>query len=121
MIQDILTFAFLDDAFESPYIKSPRDIWRLTDIPEHRLSTPIEFKKSLREVCIFRRPLRDNAQGIIIDPVQPWKCKQAEILEKAASSLAGFKDEGLFYKYRKGAAAEIRTCANAEPFTMIYH
>ena len=46
VIQDILTFAFYDDAFDSPYIKSPRDLWRFTDVPEHRLSTPIHFKKA---------------------------------------------------------------------------
>ncbi|OGE55433.1 hypothetical protein PENARI_c004G04263 [Penicillium arizonense] len=108
VIQDILTYAFLDDAFDSPYLKTPRDIWRLTDIPEHRLSTPIHFKKSIREVCIMRRTMYDEAHGVIMNPVQPWKCKQAEKFEKAASALAGFKDEGTFYKYRKGAAAEVR-------------
>jgi hypothetical protein len=49
----------------------------------------------------------DEAHGVIMNPVQPWKCKQAEKFEKAASALAGFKDEGTFYKYRKGAAAEV--------------
>ncbi|CAG7996874.1 unnamed protein product [Penicillium salamii] len=69
VIKDILTFAFLDDVFDGPYIKSPRDIWRLTDIPKHRFSTPIKFKKSLKNVCILRRTIQDHEQGIIMDPM----------------------------------------------------
>ncbi|CAI7628049.1 unnamed protein product [Penicillium manginii] len=108
VIQDILTFAFQDDAFASPDINCPRDIWRWTDIPEHRLSIPIHFKKCLGDVCIFRGTTRNETHSIITDPIKPWKYRQAEDMEKAASGQAGFKDEGTFYKYRKGAAAEIR-------------
>jgi hypothetical protein len=107
VIQDILTFAFQDDAFASPDINCPRDIWRWTDIPEHRLSIPIHFKKCLGDVCIFRGTTRSETHSIITDPIKPWKYRQAEDMEKAASGQAGFKDEGTFYKYRKGAAAEI--------------
>ena len=53
--------------------------------------------------------MRDEVHGSTIDPTQPFKYKQAEKLEKVASALAGFKEEGTFYKYRKGAAATIST------------
>jgi hypothetical protein len=51
-------YAFLDDAFASPHIKCPRDIWRFTNVPDHRHSTPIHFKDSLKNIPIFRRAVR---------------------------------------------------------------
>lgn len=106
VIQDILTFAFEDDAFDCPDIKSPRDIWTWTEIPKHRLSTPIHIKRSVRDICVFRGTRRNETNTIVTDPIQPWKYRHAEETEKAASGQAGFKDEGSFYKYRKGAAAK---------------
>jgi uncharacterized protein DUF3435 len=44
----ILEYAFEDNVFSSPYIKEPQDIWRYTDIQNHRstYSVPIHFKDS---------------------------------------------------------------------------
>lgn len=53
VIQDIFMYAFLDDTFDSQYIKCPRDIWRRTDVLEHRLSTPIHFKRSIQNTPIL--------------------------------------------------------------------
>ncbi|KAJ5928363.1 FluG domain protein [Penicillium verhagenii] len=84
VIQDILMYAFLDDAFASQHIKCPRDIWRFTTVPDHRHSTPIHFKDI------------------------GFSYTQAQEYEKKASTQAGFPDEGSLYKYRKGAAENLR-------------
>lgn len=107
VIQDILMFAFLDDAFASPHIKYPRDIWRLTDVPDHRLSTPIHFKESVKNVPIFRRAVKSEHGAWVTDPKVGFPYKQAQEYEKKASARAGFADEGSLYKYRKGAAENL--------------
>lgn len=77
VIQDILMYAFLNDAFDSPYIKSPRDIWRLTDVPDHRFSTPIHFKKEVQETPVFRRAATySNYQALIIGYANDNPCKR---------------------------------------------
>ncbi|KAJ5676455.1 uncharacterized protein N7477_002088 [Penicillium maclennaniae] len=85
VIQDILEYVFLANAFASEHIKCPRDIWNLTKIPEHRLSTPIHFKEAIKKIPIFRRAMKNK-----------------EV------SLAGSKEKGTPYKYRKGAASDLR-------------
>lgn len=100
-------YAFLDDAFDSPYIKRPRDIWLLTDVPEHRLSTPIHFKESMREIPIFRRATRTTDGRVVTDPIRALPYSQVQEYEKEASASAGFKERGSLYKYRKGAAANL--------------
>ncbi|OXV07667.1 hypothetical protein Egran_04567 [Elaphomyces granulatus] len=83
VIQDVLEYAFLDNAFASERIKEPRDIWRYTNVPEHRLSTPIHFKKSVHNIPVFRRAVRNTEGNWVSDPIS-------------------------LYKYRKGAAANLR-------------
>ncbi|MCJ1478742.1 hypothetical protein MMC13_007426 [Lambiella insularis] len=46
VVSHILGLAFDDDAFLSPFITSPEDIWRI-DVPSHRQGTPIEWKSSV--------------------------------------------------------------------------
>ncbi|KAF3394006.1 hypothetical protein F1880_005516 [Penicillium rolfsii] len=108
VIQDILMYAFLDDAFDSEHIKRPADIWRLTKVPEHRLSTPISFKESIQELPILRGTCQDGSGLIVTDPQRALQYHQARQWEAVASESAGFKDKGTLYKYRKGAAANIR-------------
>ncbi|KAL4871892.1 hypothetical protein BDV12DRAFT_183449 [Aspergillus spectabilis] len=85
-IQDILEYAFLDNAFASEHIKEPRDIWQYTQVPAHRPSTLIYFKKTL-----------------------PYSLAQDH--EIATSKSAGSKTPGSLYKYRKGAASKLKTPA----------
>ncbi|CAG8079571.1 unnamed protein product [Penicillium nalgiovense] len=108
VIHDILTYAFLDDAFASPYIKCPRDIWRLTKIPEHRQSTPIHFKESLGDIPVLRRAMRTDNGSWVTDPENALLCSQAQSWEQTACEKAGFPDKGSLYKYRKGAAVNLR-------------
>ncbi|KAJ6115235.1 hypothetical protein N7486_001013 [Penicillium sp. IBT 16267x] len=107
VIQDILMYAFLDDAFASEHIKCPRDIWRLTIVPEHRLSTPIQFKKSIKEIPILRGS-RNEGGYFVTDPQSALRYSQARAWEINCSISAGFENEGTLYKYRKGAATKIR-------------
>ncbi|PYH94545.1 FluG domain protein [Aspergillus ellipticus CBS 707.79] len=108
VIQDILMYAFLDEAFDSPYITRPRDIWKLTTVPDHRHSTPIHFKRSMYETPIFRRATRGQNGVYSTDPTLAAPYSQFREYEKEASISAGFKDRGSLYKYRKGAAANLR-------------
>lgn len=107
VIQDVLMYAFLDDAFDSPYITCPQDIWRLTTVPEHRHSTPIHFKRSIQDVPIFRRSTRGRNGVSTTDPTLAISYSQMREYEKEASLAAGFKERGSLYKYRKGAAANL--------------
>ena len=107
VIQDILMYAFLDGAFASNHIKSPRDVWRLTNVPDHRLSTPIHFKKGFEDIPVFRRAIKSSEGGWMTHPTLAFQYGAAQEYEKDASKAAGFKEEGSLYKYRKGAAANL--------------
>ncbi|EAW21814.1 FluG domain protein [Aspergillus fischeri NRRL 181] len=91
VIQDILEYAFLDNAFAT-----------------HRLSTPIHFKESMKEIPIFRRPVKDSEGRWITHPALAYQYDRAEEYEIATSRSAGLKTPGSLYKYRKGAAANLR-------------
>ncbi|TQB71041.1 hypothetical protein MPDQ_007804 [Monascus purpureus] len=108
VIQDILEFAFRDDAFASQYIKKPRDIWRYTHVPNHRLSTPIHFKEEVQEIPVFRRAIKDAEGRWITHPTSGLPYKKLQEDEVATSKSDGSKDPGSLYKYRKGAAANFR-------------
>ncbi|RHZ55164.1 uncharacterized protein CDV56_105607 [Aspergillus thermomutatus] len=108
VIQDILEYAFLDSAFASERIKKPRDIWLYTHVPDHRLSTPIHFKESMKEIPIFRRPVKDSEGRWITHPTLAYQYDRAQEYEIATSRSAGFKTPGSLYKYRKGAAANLK-------------
>ncbi|PYI07380.1 FluG domain protein [Aspergillus sclerotiicarbonarius CBS 121057] len=108
VIQDILEYAFLDEAFASEHIQRPRDIWRYTSVPEHRLSTPIHFKDSVKDTPVFRHPVRDSEGKWITDPQRALSYARAREHEIATSKAAGYKEPGSLYKYRKGAAANLR-------------
>ncbi|KAJ5090353.1 hypothetical protein N7532_009037 [Penicillium argentinense] len=108
VVQDILMYAFLDDAFDSKHIRCPRDIWRLTLVPDHRLSTPIEFKDSVKELPILRGACQNQAGLLVTDPQRALQYNQVRQWEATTSELAGFKGKGTLYKYRKGAAANNR-------------
>jgi hypothetical protein len=58
----------LDNAFASEYIKRPRDIWNLTKVPKYRLSTPIHFKESVKNIAVFRRAMQNDEGVWITDP-----------------------------------------------------
>lgn len=107
VIQDILEYAFLDNAFASEYITCPRDIWNLTKVPEHRLSTPVHFKEAVKEIPIFRRAMK-NEEGVWI--TNPWHALTygtALEYEQSTSTSAGSKEKGTLYKYLKGAASNL--------------
>ena len=105
VIQDILEFAFLDDAFTSERIKEPRDIWRFTHVPGHRLSTPLHFKESVKYIPIFRRAIRNSEDNWITDATQAFQYEWAQEYNIATSKSAGFKkNPSSLYEYRKGAA-----------------
>jgi len=119
VIQDILMYAFLDDAFDSPYIRCPRDIWCLTRVPDHRLSTPIEFKDSVKELPILRSSCQNQKGLLVTDSRRALQYHQVRTWEATTSEQAGFKDKGTLYKYRKGAAANIRTAPADTPIQAI--
>lgn len=107
VIQDILEFAFRDDAFASDYIKEPRDVWHYTHIPDHRVSTPIHFKEEVQEIPIFCRAVKDAEGKWITHPTSALPYKKLQEDEVATSRSDGSKDPGSLYKYRKGAAANL--------------
>ena len=107
VIQDILEYAFCDGAFASDRIKEPRDIWRYIHVPAHRLSTPIHFKESLREIPIFRRAVKDSEGKWVTHPTRALLYDQVQEYEISTSKSAGYKKPGSLYKYRKGAAAKL--------------
>ncbi|KAI9043130.1 uncharacterized protein KD926_004313, partial [Aspergillus affinis] len=105
VIQDILEFAFRDNAFASEHIKEPRDIWRYTLVPTHRLSTPIHFKESVQEIPIFCRALKG---GSGTHPTSALPYNKAQEDEVATSKSEVPKNPGSLYKYRKGVTANLQ-------------
>ena len=67
VIQDIVELAFLDDAFTSERIEEPQDTWRFTHVPAHRLSIPLHFIESIKDISIFRPAIRNSESNWIID------------------------------------------------------
>ena len=102
VIQDILEYAFEDNVLSSPYIKEPQDIWRYTDIPNHRLSVPTHFKAS-KEVPVFRQATRDDEGNWVTGPLKALTYATAMEDERRLCKSAGLKDLGTLYKYRYGA------------------
>ncbi|KAJ6191378.1 hypothetical protein N7519_001399 [Penicillium mononematosum] len=92
VIQDILTYAFLDS---------------LTAVLDHRYRTSIHFKKSLYETPIFRRASRDENGIFTTDSKLSAPYSQFREYKKEASLSAAFRERGSPYKYRKGAAANL--------------
>jgi hypothetical protein len=111
VIQDVLEYAFLDNAFASEHIKCPRDIWCLTNVPGHRLSTPIHFKEEVKHVPIFRFAVKNNEGCWVTDPLRAFTYNQVQAYEKSASVSAAFREQGSLYKYRKGTAANLNMYA----------
>ncbi|KAG5301230.1 FluG domain-containing protein [Histoplasma ohiense] len=105
VIQDIIEFAFMDQAFSSEHIKEPRDIWHHTKVPAHRKSTPIHFKASTRDIPVFRPGVRDAHGNWTTHPTRALTAVQFGEDEKKLCIDAGLEDPGSAYKYRKGAAA----------------
>ncbi|KAL4933523.1 FluG domain protein [Aspergillus undulatus] len=108
VIQDILEYAIADGAFASEYIKKPRDVWMYTQVPGHRLSTPIHIKETVKEIPIFRKAVKDTEGNWVTSPTEGWVYGDLEDFERTAAQSAGYRKPGTLYKYRKGAAANIR-------------
>lgn len=85
----------------------PRDIWRYTSVPAHRLSTPIHFKKSVEEIPVFRRSVRDAEGNWITHPTLALPYTRVQQYEIATSKSAGFKDGGSLYKVSKGSCFQL--------------
>ncbi|TQB77085.1 hypothetical protein MPDQ_005571 [Monascus purpureus] len=108
VIQDILEFAFRDDAFASEYIKELRDVWWYTHVPNHRLSTPIHFKEEVQEIPVFHHAVKDAEGWWITHPTSALPYKKLQEDEVTTSREDGSKVPGSLYKYRKGAAENLR-------------
>ena len=100
-------YAYLDNAFASGHIKEPRDIWRHTEVLDHRLSTPIHFKECVQDIPVFRRAVKSLEGTWVTHPTLAFQYSMAQEYEKDASKAAGFREGGSLYKYRKGAAANL--------------
>ncbi|KAN0086369.1 Protein of unknown function (DUF3435) domain containing protein [Elaphomyces granulatus] len=95
VIQDILEYAFEDNVFSN--------IWRYIGIPNHRLSVPIHFKDSKKEVLVFRQVTRDDEGNWVTGPLKALTYATSMEDERRLCKSAGLKDLGTLYKYRYGA------------------
>ncbi|KMU88075.1 hypothetical protein CIHG_05843 [Coccidioides immitis H538.4] len=91
VIQDILDFAFEDDAFASEYIKEPWDIWRHTKVPEHRKSVPIHIKKEMWRILVFRPGVQNEEGKWITHPTRALTAKQFGEDENNLSRATGME------------------------------
>ncbi|KAL4870886.1 hypothetical protein BDV12DRAFT_195076 [Aspergillus spectabilis] len=88
VIQDIIEYAIVDGAFASEYIKEPRDVWKYTRVPHHRLSTPLHIAERVKETPIFRKAVKDSEGNWVTSPTQAWTYEDLRELEFAESGLA---------------------------------
>jgi hypothetical protein len=85
-------------------------------VPKHRLSTPIHFKESAKDIPVFRRAMQNDEGVWITDPRRALQYSKVAEYEKSTSGSAGYKEKGTLYKYRKGAAANLSTDARGSVF-----
>lgn len=92
IIQNTLIYTFLDDTFDSPYIRCPHKIWCLTRVPDHRPSTPIKFKNSIRKLPILRSSYQNQKGLLVTDFRHTLQYHQVHTWEATGSEHTGFKD-----------------------------
>ncbi|KAJ5235167.1 uncharacterized protein N7469_004335 [Penicillium citrinum] len=92
VIQNTLIYTFLDDTFDSPYIRYPHKIWCLTRVPDHRPSTPIKFKNSIRKLPILRSSYQNQKGLLVTDFRHTLQYHQVHTWEATGSEHTGFKD-----------------------------
>lgn len=96
VIQDILEYAFLDDAFASERIRRPLV---LNKCPGSSVQYPYTLKKSVQEMPVVWRPTPERDDPTLAPHTLEHKNT------RSTRKSAGFKESRPLYKYRKGATA----------------
>ncbi|EQL28040.1 hypothetical protein BDFG_09181 [Blastomyces dermatitidis ATCC 26199] len=80
---------------------------KISDVPAHRKSVPIHFKKEMERIPIFQSTTRDKEGNWITHPTEPLTYTQFCEDERRLDRAWGAADNGSPYKYRKSNAAAI--------------
>lgn len=107
VVSHILALAFNDNAFLSPFIKDPADIWNI-DIAEHRMGIPIEFKTTLTDTPLLRRAVR-TPTGWITSATKAAQFNTRNKYNLRLGKSAGLEKPFRFYTLRRGAGHAINS------------
>ncbi|KAF1815641.1 hypothetical protein P152DRAFT_192051 [Eremomyces bilateralis CBS 781.70] len=104
-ILQVLSLAFADNAFESDWIKRPKDLYTFS-VPFHLQSVQLHWKESMQDIPIFRRSVARGGE-VAISPDRSVQymtpCYQNARLGKSA----GIADTLGLYSYHRGAGESI--------------
>lgn len=116
VVSHILALAFDDNAFLSPFIKKPEDIWKI-DIAEHRKGIPIEFKHTTADVPLLRRAIRTSS-GVITSSIKAAQFATMSKYNLRLGKSAGLEKPFRFYTLRRGAGHAINSELHPYPYSM---
>lgn len=103
VVSHVLGLAFADQAFASPWIWKPEDIWA-TDIPSFRAGIPLEWDPSWLETPLLRRAV--NVNGVITTSrTRPAQYAVMNAWNLRLGRSYGLENKFHFYCLRWGAGA----------------
>ena len=98
-ILHVLSLAFADQAFLSPWLQEPKDLYTFRVEDDRGLeSLPLEWKPDMLDLPLLRRAT---------DTAAPWKYGEARAPNARLGTALGFKDPFHFYALRRGAGEAI--------------
>ena len=113
----ILALAFDDDAFLSPFIREPKDVWA-TNVPDHRCGTPLEWKPSMADIPLLRRAMRTSA-GITTSSTKAAQFNVMNQYNIRLGKSAGLEQPFRFYALRRGAAHALNSTLRWSPESFV--
>ncbi|KAF1810113.1 hypothetical protein P152DRAFT_140144 [Eremomyces bilateralis CBS 781.70] len=104
-IPQVLSLAFADNAFESDWIKRPKDLYTFS-VPFHLQSVQLHWKESMQDIPIFRRSVARGGE-VTISPDRSIQYMTLYYQNARLGKSAGLADTLGLYSYRRGAGESI--------------
>ncbi|KAF1814524.1 hypothetical protein P152DRAFT_447870 [Eremomyces bilateralis CBS 781.70] len=111
-ILQVFGLAFADDAFDSDWIKQPKDLYTFS-VPPHLQSVQLHWKESMQDIPIFRRSVFRGGQATI-SPNRSVQYMNLYYQNARLGKSAGFADPLGLYSYRRGAGEAIDCVAGSD-------
>ena len=116
-VMKLESLAFLDNVWMSERIKTPEYI-RNIFIPDHLNCVPLEIKREMRDIPIFRRAVKTK-EGFVTSPTLALQYPQISAQNIKLGMDAGFENEFYFYTLRRGAGEALNSTLRHCPLSLI--